>query len=75
MKHQCCCAPRRMKGYQLIFISWILRDGSGTEKIKKGQRDYLNKDEYTINALSISQRTYIASGFNSYVVRIKKRYQ
>jgi len=62
---------------ELIFISQIKRDGSGTKKIFKKDIKHLttNKfaasEEYEINRLSISEGTYIASGFNSYVVKLK----
>ncbi len=66
------------KAHELEFISQINRDGSGTKKVKK---DYLKamlenplmKDKYfDIYCLSITERTYIAIGFNSFVVRLKK---
>jgi hypothetical protein len=62
---------------ELIFISQIKRDGSGVEMID----DELNIDlqnnnsfqnGYVINRLSISEKTYIASGFNSFVVKLKQ---
>lgn len=62
---------------ELIFISRIKRDGSGTAKVFKKDVKHLTtnkfamKDEYEINCLSISEGTYIASGFNSYVVKLK----
>ncbi len=68
-----------MKPHQLEFISQINRDGSGTTKVKE---DYLNemltnplmKDElYVIHGLSLTEKTYIASGFNSFVVRLKNQ--
>jgi len=64
-----------MKGYKLIFISQINRDGSGTTKVSSDYRKLLQNDEFTIRRLSISQETYIAMGFNSFVVKVKKRYQ
>ncbi len=63
-----------MKGYKLIFISQINRDGSGTEKVDPEYRKMLNKEDHRLSRLSISQDTYIAHGFNSFVVRIKKKY-
>lgn len=67
----------RAKAKNLIFISRIIRDGSGTIPVEEKHIKYLttNKfamtEEYEINRLSISEGTYIASGFNSYVVKIK----
>ena len=66
-----------MKAHELIFISQIKRDGSGTKKVFKKHVKFLTtnksamKDEFEINRLSISESTYIASGFNSYVVKLK----
>jgi hypothetical protein len=59
-----------VQGKDLIFISKIKRDGSGV--VKRFDKKYLDNDEwYDISSLSLSQGTYIASGFNSYVVRLK----
>jgi len=60
----------------LIFISQIKRDGSGTKKVFKKEQKMLENakyidDEYELNSLSLSNKTYIASAFNSYVVKIK----
>ena len=62
---------------ELEFISWINRDGSGTKKVPKSMmkmmlENELAKDvEFEINALSMSNKTFIASGFNSFVVKLK----
>jgi hypothetical protein len=62
----------------LIFISRIKRDGSGTKKVFKKDIKHLTEnmfakeDEYELNCLSITEGTYIASGFNSYVVKLKE---
>jgi hypothetical protein len=67
-----------MKSTELIFISRIKRDGSGTQKVFKKdikhltENKFAKQEEYTISGLSISHGTYIASGFNSYVVKLKK---
>lgn len=67
----------KKKAHELIFISQIKRDGSGTKKVFKKDVKFLTtnkyamKDEFEINRLSISESTYIASGFNSYVVKLK----
>ena len=57
------------KTHELEFISRINRDGSGVSAVD--QKEILNED-FTLNRLSISEKTYIASGMNSYVVKIKK---
>jgi hypothetical protein len=67
-----------MKSTELIFISRIKRDGSGTKKVFKKDIKHLTEnmfakeEEYTLTTLSMSNETFIASGFNSYVVKIKK---
>jgi hypothetical protein len=67
----------RMKAKELIFISQINRDGSGTTPVSesflegiKGNR-LMRDEEYDIICLSMSENTYIAHGVNSFVVRIK----
>lgn len=59
----------RKKANQLEFISRINRNGSGVSAVD--EKEVLNKD-FKLNSLSISEKTYIASGMNSYVVKIKK---
>lgn len=59
-------------GSQLDFISIIKRDGFGTDPVTSDQVERLNSEEFNLSCLSISKSTYIAHGFNSYVVRIKK---
>jgi len=67
----------KLKPKDLEFISIIKRDGSGTKKVFKKDVKHLTenmfaKEElYEINTLSMSNKTYIASGFNSYVVKLK----
>lgn len=70
-------------GKQLKFISFIKRDGSGTvvcgskwnENMsipKVDDMSYVNDEMFNIACLSLSEGTFIASGFNSFVVRIKR---
>lgn len=59
---------KKLKGNQLEFISWILRDGSGTDPVE--DTEHLQNETFTINCLSMTKKTYIASGFNSFVVKI-----
>tara|TARA_R110000851_G_scaffold314677_1_gene476840 strand:- start:926 stop:1132 length:207 start_codon:yes stop_codon:yes gene_type:complete len=67
----------RKKASELKFISWIKRDGSGTEQVPKSmlkmmlENDITKNNEFEINSLSLSNNTYIASGFNSFVVKLK----
>ncbi len=69
----------KKKAKNLIFISWIKRDGSGTEPIPDEMLESMlnNKfskdDKFKINVLSLSNKTFIASGFNSFVVKLKPK--
>jgi hypothetical protein len=62
----------RAKGKELIFISAIKRDGSGVEMLEDRSMSHLDNIEFAMNSLSITNETYIACEFNSYVVRFKK---
>jgi len=64
------------KAHELIFISQILRDGTGVEMFnEKDVSNYENRfirdEEFKLHSLSMTEKTYIAIGFNSYVVRLK----
>ena len=65
------CGDYQAKGKELNYISWIKRDGSGTEDISKKDMSYFDDTTFNINGLSLTNGTYIASEFNSYVVRFK----
>ena len=62
---------------ELIFISQIKRDGSGTvpvpeDYLKSMLENPLMKDEpFYVRRLSLSEDTYIAMAFNSFVVKLK----
>ncbi len=58
---------------ELIFISQINRDGSGTSPVSDRYIETMinNKDEFNVLCLSMSKKTYIANGFNSFVVKLK----
>lgn len=58
-------------GKELEFISWIKRDGSGTKMVKKELIKLMQEDNFKMNCLSLNEKTFIASGFNSFVVRLK----
>lgn len=62
----------KVSGRKLDFISQICRDGNGTAPIARGYLSILRKQKFRISCLSLTQETYIASGFNSFVVRLKK---
>lgn len=63
---------KKRKGYELEFISQIERDGSGTKHVKESYLEFLNAETFRINALSFTHKTFIASGFNSFVVTLKE---
>lgn len=69
-------------GKELEFISLIKRDGSGVVPVpspwtsesphaKTDDMSYLDDTLFTINIMSLSCGTYIASGFNTWVVKLK----
>lgn len=60
-----------LKGAQLIFISQINRDGKGVTDKSNEDMSHIFEEDFEINSLSITQGTFIASQFNSYVVKIK----
>lgn len=71
------------KGKQLKFLSLIKRDGSGTVTCgspwnkdmdipKVDDMSYVDDDNFTLRCLSLTERTFIAHGFNSFVVRLKR---
>ncbi len=62
---------KEKQGKELEFISQINRDGSGTTDLKEGYAHFMRNDKFRVTILSMTQKTHIASGFNSFVVRIK----
>ena len=57
-------------GSELIFISKINRDGKSVEVLSKNPRSELGT-VFKLTSLSISNGTFIASEFNSYIVKLK----
>lgn len=64
------------KAKDLEFISKIKSDGKGVCIISEIQNNDLQNpkfiEKYKLNPLSLSEETFIASGFNSYVVKLKQ---
>lgn len=60
-----------IKGKDLIFISNIHRDGKGVTDLTKSDMSHENETNFKVVCLSISNKTFIASEFNSYVVKKK----
>jgi hypothetical protein len=59
-----------MKGEELIFLRRINKYGeSSIEEVKE---ELYKNDNFQITCLSISQGTYIAHGFATFVVKLKK---
>jgi hypothetical protein len=58
-------------GSELEFLFHIVPDGSEVRDVKDEQLEAVNSDMFELNRLSISEDTYIASGFNSFVVKLK----
>lgn len=58
-------------GKELHFISQVCPDGNGTAPVGASRMAFLQVEKFTLKGLSLSEGTYIASGFNSYVVRLK----
>jgi hypothetical protein len=70
-KHCSSCGKQTIKGKGLEFISSIIRDGSGTVDVSNSDMSHLDNTSFSLNSLSITNKTYIASEFNSYVVKLK----
>lgn len=61
------------KGKNLIFISWINRDGSGVTEISEKYLKIIQDERFELIRLSITEDTLIASNFNCFVVKLKPR--
>lgn len=69
----------KIEAKNLIFISRILRDGSGVvpcteaDNLKLTEGEYTKSELYDLLHLSITQETYVAKNTNVYVVKIKNK--
>jgi hypothetical protein len=63
--------PQRvMKGEELIFLRRINKYGeSSIEEVKE---ELYKNDNFQITCLSISEGTFIAHGFSTFIVKLKK---
>lgn len=61
---------RSKLGSKLLFISRINRDGKSVDILSKAPKSEL-QTVFKLTSLSLSNETFIASEFNSYVVKIK----
>jgi hypothetical protein len=65
---------RTVKGFELVFISRIHKEGYGIEVVSNHKmQDMYSTDNFNLSCLSISQGTYIASGMATFVVKIKTK--
>lgn len=55
-------------GSELKFLCRIKPDGSGLEKVED---NLYATDLFKLNCLSITNRTWIASGMSSFIVKLK----
>lgn len=62
---------KQLLGKDLIFISQISRDGQSIVNIEGEDMEEEWTTKFTLQSLSVSHKTYIASEVNSYVVKIK----
>lgn len=65
------CTLFKVSGKDLIFISRIDRNGMGVTIMDEYNINHLNNDVFELHSLSITFGTYIACGFNSYVVKMR----
>lgn len=59
-------------GKDLEFISKINRDGTLQPMMDQSLQKFCGNDRFFLRALSLSEGTYIAHGFNSYIVKKKQ---
>jgi hypothetical protein len=60
-------------GKELIFISQIARDGMGVHTdISKEYIEIMSDDTFKVTPLSLSEKTFIAIDFNTFVVKLKQ---
>jgi hypothetical protein len=57
-------------GKELIFISRINRDGKGVTDVSNERLAVYDNVVFVLNSLSVTNKTYIACEFNSFVVRL-----
>ena len=62
----------KKQGHQLKFISKIDSNGKGITILEDYKKKSFQDTEFTLVSLSITEGTYIASAFSSFVVKIIK---
>jgi hypothetical protein len=59
-------------GKELIFISQIERNGSGVDTdLSEEYLEQMKDVKFKVRTLSLGEKTFIASEFNSFVVKLK----
>ena len=61
----------RKFGRELDIITQIKKDGSGMKKVEQKHIDFVNGELFDCLLLSITEKTYVACGCFSYVVKFK----
>lgn len=62
----------KKQGEELIFISRIQRDGKGVYLIEDlDSVEHCQSETFRLIPLSMTEKTFIASNFNVYVVKLK----
>lgn len=59
-------------GKELEFISQIKRDGTLQPIMDQSLQKFMGDEKFFLRALSLSEGTFIAHGFNSYIVKKKQ---
>lgn len=62
----------KILGKDLVFISQINRDGSGVHKVADDYIAMMLDETFRVRCLSLTENTYIATNFNSFVVRLRE---
>lgn len=60
----------KAKGSELEFISQIERNGLSVRMVNRQLTEHMDNDVFLLYTLSITEKTFIASGFNTFVVRL-----
>ena len=69
---------KKVKAEYLEFIGQIQRDGSAITPVKESHlkamvgNSLMREEEFMLHPLSITEKTYVAFGFNVFVVKIKE---
>lgn len=68
---------KKAKASQLIFLGQISRDGAGIVEVSEAykkemlENPLMKDDLFEIRVLSLTEKTYTAIGFNTFVVKLR----